>query len=363
MWKERLKNYKFWLAIIAVIAIISGGFYFYQKQKASSETGNYTTGTVEKGNVSTVISATGTINPVNYVDVSTNVAGLLKSVLVKENDQVQQGQIIAYIDDNSLKATADDAQATLNNKRADYERYSELYAKDAVSKQIYDNAQAAYLSAQAAYDKAASNLADATITAPMSGTIIGTPLKAGQTISTGLSSQMIIATIANLSDLEIYLTVDETDISSIVVGQAVSFTVDAYTDKTFSGTVKSISRGTKGNMGTTSSTVVYYTVKVAIPNNESGVLLPTMTARASIHGHEALDTLVVPLTAIRSDKGGEYVYRIENGKPVRTAIKTGITGDTSVQILSGLSEGDTIVVSGNVTSTNKTTTSNPRMPL
>lgn len=362
MWKERVKSVKFWVAIVVVIAAVAGGYYYYQQQKAASAKGIYTTGKVERGNVGIIVSATGTINPVNYVDVSTNVAGLLERVLVSENDQVQQGQVIAYIDERSLKAVMEDALATLNKNRADYERYTTLYDQDAVSQQSFDTAKAAYLSAQAAYDRAVSNLSDATITAPMSGTIIGTPLKAGQTISTGLSSQMIIATIADLSNLEIYLAVDETDISSIAVGQNVSFTVDAYTDKTFNGTVKSISRGTKGNMGTTSSTVVYYTVKVQISGNETNELLPTMTARASIHGREAKDALVVPLTAIRSDKAGEYVYKIENGKPVRTTVKTGITGDTSVQITSGLSEGDEIVISGNVTASTTSSSSGPRMP-
>ena len=195
-----------------------------------------------------------------------------------------------------------------------------------------------------------ADLSDATITAPMSGTVVGTPLKAGQTISTGISTQMIIATIADLSNLEIYLTVDETDIGNVKNGAKVEFTVDSKPGQTFTGYVSEIARGTKGNMGVTSDSVVYYTVKVSIPADISQNFLPSMTARATILGDDIKNTLVVPLTAVRTDKQGEYVYVIKDGQPVRTTVSTGVTGDTNVQILSGVSEGDEIIVSGDVTS-------------
>ena len=313
----------------------------------------YTTGKVEKGTVKTQISATGTINPVNYVDVSTNVAGKLESVLVKENDQVTEGQVIAYLDMRSMQATVDRAKSAMDNAEKDMNRYATLAAQDAIARQTYDTAVSTYEQAKATYDSAVANLSDATITAPMTGTIIGTPLKAGQTISTGISTQMVIATIADLSNLEIYLTVDETDIGNIRSGSKVDFTVDSQPGKTFTGYVSQIAKGTKGEMGTTSSSVVYYTVKVQIPSDIADNFLPTMTARATIYGDEQKDTLVVPMTAVRTDKQGEYVYVIKNGQPTRTSVSTGLTGDTNIQILNGVSEGDEIVVSGDVTSTSK----------
>ncbi|MBP8617546.1 MAG: efflux RND transporter periplasmic adaptor subunit [Veillonella sp.] len=313
----------------------------------------YTTGKVEKGTVKTLISATGTINPVNYVDVSTNVAGKLESVLVKENDQVTEGQVIAYLDMRSMQATVDRAKSAMDNAEKDMNRYATLAAQDAIARQTYDTAVSTYEQAKATYDSAVANLSDATITAPMTGTIIGTPLKAGQTISTGISTQMVIATIADLSNLEIYLTVDETDIGNIRSGSKVDFTVDSQPGKTFTGYVSQIAKGTKGEMGTTSSSVVYYTVKVQIPSDIADNFLPTMTARATIYGDEQKDTLVVPMTAVRTDKQGEYVYVIKNGQPTRTSVSTGLTGDTNIQILNGVSEGDEIVVSGDVTTSNK----------
>lgn len=336
---------------VIAICILGGGGYYYVHTNDSAQTQQkYTTGRVEKGDVKTSISATGTINPVNYVDVSTNVAGKLEKVLVKENDHVTQGQVIAYIDTRQLQAQVDNAKAALDKARLDMNRYKALIDQNAVAAQTYDDAVTAYEQAQSTYDRVSADLSDATITAPMSGTIIGTPLKAGQTISTGISTQMIIATIADLSDLEIYLTVDETDIGNVKNGSKVEFTVDSKPGQTFTGYVSEIAKGTKGNMGVTSSSVVYYTVKVAIPADISQNFLPTMTARATILGDDIKNTLVVPLTALRTDKQGEYVYVIKDGQPVRTTVSTGVTGDTNVQILSGVSEGDEIIVSGDVTS-------------
>ena len=328
------KHRKRIIAGAVVLCVLGGGTYYYMHSEGSKQTQNlYTTGKVEKGDVKTSISATGTINPVNYVDVSTNVAGKLEKVLVKENDQV----------------TADDARAALSKAELDMNRYKALADQNAIAQQTYDDSVTAYERAKSTYDRAAADLNDATITAPMSGTVIGTPLKAGQTISTGISTQMIIATIADLSDLEIYLTVDETDIGSIKQGAKVEFTVDSKPGETFTGYVSEIAKGTKGNMGATSNSVVYYTVKVQIPENISNNFLPSMTARATIFGEDIKNTLVVPLTAVRTDKQGEYVYVIKDGQPVRTAVSTGVTGDTNVQILKGLSEGDEIIVSGDVT--------------
>ena len=351
-----LQGWKKWAAIVLLAAAAGGGYYWYSTSQSATGTPTYTTGKVGRGSISVLISSTGTINPVNYVDVSTNVAGTLEHVYVKENDVVTTGQLIASIDQRQLQAVADDASATLENKRLNLSRYETLAAQGAIATQTYDTALMEYRTALAAYERAAANLSDALITAPMDGTIIGTPLKSGQTISTGISTQMIIATIADLSHLEIYLTVDETDIGNVHAGSKVDFTVDAYPGKTYTGTVSDISKGTKGNMGATSSSVVYYTVKVSIPTEQSGELFPTMTARATIYGDEQKDALTVPLTAIRTDKVGEYVYLIKNGTPKRTSVTTGITGESDIQIVSGVSEGDEIVVSGDITASTKTST-------
>ncbi|MDU6958634.1 MAG: efflux RND transporter periplasmic adaptor subunit, partial [Veillonella sp.] len=184
-----------------VLCVLGGGTYYYMDSLNANQAQTlYTTGKVEKGDVKTSISATGTINPVNYVDVSTNVAGKLEKVLVKENDQVTAGQVIAYIDTRQLQASVDDARAALAKAELDMNRYKSLAAQDAIAQQTYDDSVTSYERAKSTYERAAADLSDATITAPMSGTVVGTPLKAGQTISTGISTQMIIATIADLKN-------------------------------------------------------------------------------------------------------------------------------------------------------------------
>lgn len=147
MWRTR----KFWGILIAILVIVLGGLYWF-KSKDTSETTAYTTGKVERGNISSVITSTGTINPKNYVDISTNVAGTLESVSVKENDHVTQGQIIATIDARQLQATADDARASLENTAADLDRYKTLVAQGAIPQQTYDTALMNYQKAQAAYE-------------------------------------------------------------------------------------------------------------------------------------------------------------------------------------------------------------------
>lgn len=353
------KKKSFWIILLVIIALL-GAFFYYNQTKNKDAANKYETGKVERGNIVSMINATGTINPVNYVDVSTNVNGELKSVLVRENEVVQKGQVIAYIDDTNLRDNVASLQAVLNNKRADYERYKQLYENGAVSAQTYENAKTAYLTSQADFNKANKSLSDATIVAPMAGTIVGAPLQPGQTISTGLSSQMIIATIADLSKLEIYLTIDETDIAGIKEGQKVKFTVDAFPGKEFEGTVSAVSRGTKGNLGSVSKSVVFYTVKVAIPEGEGKNLLPSMTARASIFGASVDNALLVPLAAIRSDKKGQFVYVMKDGKPQRQSVDVGITGDNYVEIKKGVEEGQEIVISGD---TNNKAESKPRQGL
>jgi HlyD family secretion protein/macrolide-specific efflux system membrane fusion protein len=236
-----------------------------------------------------------------------------------------------------------------------------------------EKAELTYSNATASYKKAQTQLNDTIILSPINGTIVGEPLKAGQTVSQGLSSQMIIVTVADLSKMQINVLVDETDIGKIALGQKADFTVDAYPGKKFTGTIANISKAANNSKGAsstaTASTVVYYIVKVDIADERD--LAPSMTARVSIFGKEANDVLVVPMTAIRSDTKGEYVYRINKATQAleQAYVKTGLTGDNLVEITQGLQAGDEIVVSGQVTQGKSATTpstgntnSLPRMP-
>lgn len=339
--------------VLVVLAAAGGGWYYYSSHKVKAV--NYTLGTVGRGNIAVEIDATGTIKPVNSVDLSATVSGTLQKVLVKQNDHVTTGQTIAVINSKALTSTLQQAQDTLENKESYYNRMQKLYDQNAVSYQDMENARLDYLTSQSAFGKAQADVDDTVITAPMDGYIIGEPMEVGETVSQGLSSQMIIATVADLSSMQINLLVDETDIGEVSQGEAVTFTVDAYPNREFHGTVRDISKkeySSSTSSSTTSSSggsVVYYTVYVDISSDDLNGLYPYMTARAEIHGRASQNALVVPTTALRSDSQGEYVYKKEGNNLEKAYVTVGITSDSSVEILSGLSDGDQVVVSGAVT--------------
>lgn len=339
-----------WLGVLLAAAVAAGGGWYWYSAANAAPKDTYVLGEVAKGDISVSIDATGTIEPVNSVDLSATVSGTLQQMLVKQNEQVAKGQQIAVIESKAAQSTLQQAKNTLANKESYYFRMRRLYRQGAVSYQDMDDARLEYLNSQAAYDKAEADVNDTIVLSPMDGTVIGEPMKEGSTVSQGLSSQMIIATVADLSSMQIELLVDETDIGEVSLGQDVTFTVDAYPNRTFHGKVENISKKEYSSSGstTTSSSVVYYTVYVLINADELEGLYPSMTARAEILGRVDKDALLIPVTAVRSDASGSYVYR-KAGKGVEKAyIETGITSNTSAEVLSGLSEGDEIVVSGTV---------------
>ena len=349
---------KWMIVLLIVIAVASGGGYFWYQKSHAPQKDNYTVGAVSRGTIGLTIDATGTIEPVNSVDLSATASGTLEKVYVKQNEKVTKGETLAMIESKALTSMMKQTQNTLANKESYYERLAGLYEKGAIPYQEMDNARMDYLNAQAAYDKAQADVNDTVITSPMDGVVIGEPMKEGETVSQGLSSQMVIVTVADLSSMRIELLVDETDIGEVAVGEGVEFTVDAYPNRTFHGVVSDISKkqySASGSTSSSSSSVVYYTVYVDINKDELEGLYPSMTARAVIKGRESVDALTVPVTAIRSDSEGSYVYVKEGADVKKTYVTTGISTEKEIEVTSGLSEGQEIVVSGTV-SQEKTST-------
>lgn len=352
-----MRKNKMLIAIILVIVMTCGGWYWYH-QTHQEKKDNYTLGTVGRDSIQMTVDATGTIEPDNSVDLSATASGTLEKVYVKQNEAVTKGQVLAMIESKALTATMKETQNTLANKESYYNRLRQLYDQGGISYQEFDNARLEYKNAQAAYDKAQADVNDTLITSPMDGIVIGEPMKEGETVSQGLSSQMVIVSVADLSTMRIELLVDETDIGEVRHGEDVEFTVDAYPNKTFHGIVTDISKKPYSSSSSSSSTssVVYYTVYVEINKDELEGLYPSMTARATIKGRKSEDALVVPVTAVRSDSKGSYVY-VKNGNDVQKSyVSTGITTDKEVEILNGLKEGDSIIVSGTVSQEKATPT-------
>ena len=207
----------------------------------------------------------------------------------------------------------------------------------AVALQQLDSARMDYEVAKAVYDDSVSQLSDTVIKAPIDGMIVGKPIPAGQTVAPGISTPMVLMTVADMSKMQIETLVDESDIGLIVNGQSVNFTVDAYQGKVFKGVVSSIS-----NKATTQQNVVYYTVIIDVA--DIGGLKPTMTARVTINTGEARNVLTLPLNAVKENKSGRYVQVMRDGKPQNINITTGLMNDEKVEIKSGLKENDVIVL-------------------
>jgi HlyD family secretion protein len=332
-------KHKKWL-IIGVVAIVAVKIGFdVQQNRANAAAVTPKLTKVERGDIVSIVSATGTIQPLNQVDISSKITGQLKEVRVKENEVVKAGQVLVVLDDTRLKAQVTQAREKLNNTAANFERNKRLQSIGAVSEQQLDNSRMEYNVAQANYDEVLSQLNESVITSPIDGVVIGKPLPAGQMVAQGISNPMVILTVADMSKMQIEAQVDESDIGKVAVGQTASFTVDTYQGKTFTGKISGVSQ-----KATTTQNVVYYTV--IVDENDAGTLLkPSMTARLSIHAGESKDVLSVPLAAVKMNaKQQQYVVAFRNGKAENVNVTTGLIGEDRVEITSGIGEHEQLVL-------------------
>lgn len=363
------------IAVIVIAACAGGGWYYHQTQQQAQQAAAVETAQVERMNLTSKVSATGTIRPVDSVEVSPKITARISQVLVKENDRVTAGQTVATLDGKDYQAKYDQAQYKVTNTRLDYERYKMLYDQGAGTKQTLDNAEYEYNTALSNLTAAESDLAETTITAPMSGIIVGEPKPAGTMAVQGNSNPTVIMRIADTSQKQIMAKIDETDIGNIKVGQDATFTVDTYTNRTFTAHVSKISQtdtsntwdtnGTSTSSSSSSSSsasVIYYYVTLDVDDPDD-VLRLGMTARVEINTAEKEDALVVPIAALKTNDNGSYVLRVNaSGQTEQVPVTTGIYSDEYVEILSGLSEGDRVSVSYNATSksSSKSSSSNRR---
>ena len=335
---EKSKQYKKWIVWLVLLALVAAGGAAYYNKKNTAAVVEVKTSTVGRADITSTVSATGTISAVNSVDISSRVTGLISQLNVQENDIVKAGQVLVVLDDSTLRAQLAQYQAQMANYAAVYARSKELAAIGGQSDQQLDSDRTNYLVAQANYNNYALQLDYYVIKSPIDGVVVGKPTPAGQTVAQGISTPQVIMTIADMSKMQIKVMVDETDIGKIQPGQTVSFTVDAHSDKKFSGKVTSISKS-----ATTTSNVVYYPVYVDV-DSPQGLLYPTMTARVTITVGESKNALVVPLSAIKEEKEQKYVQVMVGGKTEKAVVQIGLSDDEHVEIISGLNEGDSIVL-------------------
>ena len=340
------------IGILSVALLAGGGYAYYTAQAEDSAAQAVETVAVQRMDIKSTVEATGTIRPVDSVEVSSKITARINSVLVKENDTVTAGQIVATLDGKDYEAKRDQAQYRVTNARAKYNRMSYLESIGAKSKSDLEDAAYNYDTAQSTLEEANSDASETIITAPISGVVVGEPKTVGTMAVQGSDNPTVIMRIADLSKKQIKAKVDETDIGSIRIGQEATFTVDAYTDQKFTARVSKISQTDVSNSWDTSSSsssassgasVIYYYVTLDV-DDPGNLLLPAMTARVVIHTANRNDALVVPLSTLKTDANGSYVLVLqEDGTQETRYVETGIYSDEYVEILSGLSEGERVV--------------------
>lgn len=342
------------LAAVLLAGCAFGGWHYYTAQQAAKQAAAVETTPVIRMDIKSTVSATGTIRPVDSVEVSSKITARLKTVEVKENDEVKAGQVVATLDAKDYAAKRDQAQYKVTNTQAEYERIRYLYSIGADTEKQLEDAQMNYDTAVSALSQAESDASETNILAPMDGTVVGEPKTVGTMAVATSDNPTVIMRIADLSTKKIMAKVDETDIGSVKVGQSATFTVDAYTDKTFTARVTKISQTDTANTWDTSTSsssasasssaaVIYYYVTLEVDDPEN-LLLPAMTARVEINTADKPDALVVPISTLKTDANGSYVIvRNPDGSQENRYVQAGIYSDDYVEILDGLSEGEEVV--------------------
>ena len=362
-------NKKIWIALLALLVI--GILIWLFTGKKEKHTVTFETEKVVTTDIHTTITATGTIEPVTSVTVGTQVSGIVAKLYVDYNSEVRKGQVIAELDKtnliselNTAKANLNSVQSALNYQSANYNRYKTLYEKGLVSADDFENARLSYqqanqqvAQARETVRRAQTNLGYATITSPIDGIVLSKSVEEGQTVAASFSTPELFTIAQDLTNMQVIADIDEADIGGVKAGQRVTFTVDAFPDDTFQGSVKQVRQ-----QATTESNVVTYEVVISAPN-VSLKLKPGLTANVTIFTLEKNNVLAVPAKALRftpnaailtpdqviEDCQGDHKLWTREGNTFKAhSVGIGITNGVLTEILSGIDEGTEVLTDINV---------------
>lgn len=381
---------------LIVIAVLFGAGYFGYKQLFSKNTSQiqYTTAKTEKGTIVSSVTASGQVSTANNTPVVTQVTGAVTKLYVKNGDKVYRGQPLMTIEldqssqqkytqqlasyqnaVNNLKSAKIQEQTLKSNmvvadnnflkqvlnkgKDSDDPLYKQLKATKETADEQYKNQENVINQAQTSLNSAAMNLQQVspTIYAPISGTISGISLQVGSVIpaqavssnTNTISQNIAIITTSAYPIITVDLT--EIDIPNVSIGNKATVTFDAFPNKTFTGKVFAINTS-----GSVSSGVTTYPTTIIL-DTENASIYPNMSSTASIIFNSKDNVLMVPASAVQSDSNGQSTVRIlENGTPKTVNVETGLSSDISIEIISGLSEGQEVVTSEKTNVTSSSTT-------
>lgn len=368
------------ITIIVIITIILSHCVHKKGRVVKFDIKNFDLETITTGNVQKLVSATGTINPINVISIGSQVSGIIEKIYVDYNDVVKKGDKLAVLDTDALTKELNEYRALLKQKKSQLsyvelntKRIRELYKNKYIAKAELDQAENALVEAKESYniaklryEKANIMLGYAFINSPVSGTIISRNVDEGQTVAASLSTPTLFKIAEDLSKMQIETSITEADIGLIKDNKnlKIFFTVDAYKNKIFTGKIRQVRLNSM-----IESNVVVYNVIIDIDNTD-GLLLPGMTAYVSIIIDSAENVLRIPNTALRFKatkeirrmmgldemtqeeknmlaekyKEGNYVYIYvlgDDGKPKGVLVKRGLSDITyteieSVQIKDGM---------------------------
>ncbi|MDR2953891.1 MAG: efflux RND transporter periplasmic adaptor subunit [Prevotella sp.] len=358
--------------------LIIGGFIllaalaFFLWPKGNKTSFVLTTEKVVKGDLTTTVTATGTVEPITLVEIGTQVSGVISKIYADYNSEVKAGQVIAELDKRMLSSELETAQASLKSRQVEldqqlrnYNRSKELWERKAISKvdwedalTSYETAKLAVTSSEAAVFKAQTNLGYATIYSTIDGVVVSRAVEEGQTVAASFSTPTLFTIANDLTKMRVIANVDEADIGQVIEGQRVMFTVDAYPNDEFQGKVVQVRLE-----ATTTSNVVTYEVVIDAPNPDLK-LKPGLTANVNIYTLEENNVLIIPVKALRFTPDPEVMSKIEDIRIeqnvenssskksvwVKTEntiqqrnISIGTSDGIHLQILDGLQEGMEVV--------------------
>lgn len=374
---------KIWIGVgaLALIAIL---FFLFTGKKKTEEI-SFEFAKVEKANLQNSVTATGTIEPVTSVSVGTQVSGIVNKLYVDYNSVVKKGQVIAELDKTNLisqlnsakaslqsaQANVQSAQASLNYQSSNFSRYTTLFNKGLVSADDYESARLTYLqakenvttsqqqvaSAREEVARAQTNLGYATITSPIDGVVTSKSVEEGQTVAASFSTPELFKIAKDLTNMQVVADVDEADIGNVKAGERVEFTVDAYPNDKFYGTVTQVRLE-----ATTTNNVVTYEVVISAPNGDLK-LKPGLTANVTIFTAEREGVMSVPSKALRFTPTKETVgnkkiadvnaknkvWTLEGETLKAHKVNIGMSDGLHTEILSGISAGKHIITDIKVT--------------
>jgi len=388
-----------WLYGLLALIVIAAGFGSYQWYPGAPTKVDYTTVPAAIADLTVAVSATGTLQPLTQVDISSQLSGVVRSVSVEENQQVRKGEVLAALDTAKLEvqieraqasakgaaASVEDARVTLAENEKALQRAAELTKRGMATDQSLEAATATRDRSKAALDSAEANLAianadlkseqtdlaNSTIYAPIDGIVLTRSVDPGQTVASSLQAPVLFVIAADLRNMELVAAVDEADIGAVKSGQHARFTVDAFPERPFDAEIRDISYAS-----VTTDGVVTYNARLEVDNGEL-LLRPGMTATVSVVTRQAKGVLAVPSTAFRyrpaqqaargwslndlftgrmgrpnrqrdaapkaPTDGSRTLYVLENGRPHPVNVKIGSTDGEMTEIISGLDAGAEVI--------------------